>query len=51
MTQLERENMLAKLEELEHRCGALAAAAKLIEGELRQIQSAFWKQTAKEDNK
>lgn len=44
-----RNEFMAKMEEIEHRCGALAAAAKLLEEELRKMQTTFWRQTAQEE--
>lgn len=45
MSQQERLDTLAKIEELQIRVGALAAAAKLIENELIQLQTAYYQQT------
>lgn len=46
MSQSERMATLAKIEELTTRVAALAAAAKLIEGELLQLQTTYYQQTA-----
>ena len=45
MEQDERMKILGKLEELTLRVGALAAAAKLIEGELEQLQAVYYQRT------
>lgn len=45
MSQNERMATLAKIEELTERMAALAAAAKLIEGELLQLQARYYRQT------
>ena len=46
MNENERMKILNKIEELGTRVGALAAAAKLIENELIQLQAAYYQQTA-----
>lgn len=45
MSQNERMDTLAKIEELTERMAALAAAAKLIEAELLQLQGRYYRQT------
>lgn len=45
MSEHERMKILSKIEELGTRVGALAAAAKLIENELIQLQAAYYQQT------
>lgn len=45
MTENDRMQILNKLEELQTRVGALAAAAKLIEQELVRLQAAYYQQT------
>ena len=45
MSQNERQETLNKIEELGNRVAALAAAAKLIEAELIQLQRAYYQQT------
>lgn len=45
MNESERMKILNKIEELTLRVGALAAAAKLIEGELEQLQAVYYQQT------
>ena len=45
MNESDRMQILEKLEELQLRIGSLAAAAKLIEGELVQLQARFYQQT------
>lgn len=45
MSQNERMDTLAKIEELTERMAALAAAAKLIEAELLQLQKRYYQQT------
>ena len=45
MSQNERLATLAKIEELSTRVGALAAAAKLIEAELIQLQRRYYRET------
>ena len=45
MSQNERMDTLAKIEELGTRVGALALAAKLIENELIQLQAVYYRQT------
>lgn len=45
MNEHERMKILSKIEELGTRVGALAAAAKLIENELIQLQAAYYQQT------
>lgn len=45
MNESDRMQILDKLEELQLRIGSLAAAAKLIEQELVQLQAVFYQQT------
>lgn len=45
MSQNERLETLAKIEELTERMAALAAAAKLIEEELTQLQQRYYRET------
>lgn len=45
MNEQKRMKILDKVEELTLRVGALAAAAKLIEGELVQLQKEYFQQT------
>lgn len=49
VTQIEREKMMSKIEELQTRVEALSSAAGLIAGELQQLQIDFWKRTAKQE--
>ena len=52
MKQEDRDLLMAKMEELQLRVGALASASKLIEGELIQLQFDFYRKSAKqEENK
>lgn len=45
MNESDRMQILNKMEELQTRANALAAAAKLIEQELVQLQSVFYQHT------
>lgn len=45
MNESDRMQILNKMEELQTRVGALAAAAKLIEQELVRLQAVFYQQT------
>ncbi len=45
MIESDRMQILNKMEELQTRVGALAAAAKLIEQELVRLQAVFYQQT------